>query len=330
MRGEDSHLGEFLRFRETLFLRGTTELKKLLRAKALISAVFATFIISNVILFPTSANAASKYPLVITSAGFQAKINEKPTRIISLSPSSTEILFAIGAGKQVLAVDDNSNYPLNVPKSQLSGFTPNIEAIVALNPDLVILQIDSAKSKSVRDSLTKLGIPVVMEKSAAKISDTYNEIELLGKVTDRSSAAKSLTTSMKKRITTILSASAKKERYRFFHELDNTLYSATSKTFIGNVYKDFGLTNVADAASSSDSAGYPQLSAEYLIKSNPQIIFLADAQYGETAATVKARQGWQGIDAVTNSKIVELPADIPSRWGPRIVDFYEIVAKAIK
>ena len=330
MRGEDSHLGEFLRFRETLFLRGTTELKKLLRAKALISAVFAAFIISNIILFPTSANAASKYPLVITSAGFQAKINEKPTRIISLSPSSTEILFAIGAGKQVLAVDDNSNYPPNVPKSQLSGFTPNIEAIVALNPDLVILQIDSAKSKSVRDSLTKLRIPVVMEKSAAKISDTYNEIELLGKVTDRSSAAKSLTTSMKKRITTILSASAKKERYRFFHELDNTLYSATSKTFIGNVYKDFGLTNVADAASSSDSAGYPQLSAEYLIKSNPQIIFLADAQYGETAATVKARQGWQGIDAVTNSKIVELPADIPSRWGPRIVDFYEIVAKAIK
>jgi len=330
LRGEDSHLGEFLRFRETLFLRGTTELKKLLRAKALISAVFAAFIISNIILFPTSANAASKYPLVITSAGFQAKINEKPTRIISLSPSSTEILFAIGAGKQVLAVDDNSNYPPNVPKSQLSGFTPNIEAIVALNPDLVILQIDSAKSKSVRDSLTKLRIPVVMEKSAAKISDTYNEIELLGKVTDRSSAAKSLTTSMKKRITTILSASAKKERYRFFHELDNTLYSATSKTFIGNVYKDFGLTNVADAASSSDSAGYPQLSAEYLIKSNPQIIFLADAQYGETAATVKARQGWQGIDAVTNSKIVELPADIPSRWGPRIVDFYEIVAKAIK
>jgi len=264
------------------------------------------------------------------SADFQVKINKKPTRIISLSPTATEILFAIGASKQVLAVDDNSNFPLNVPKSQLSGFTPNVEAIVALKPDLVVLQIDSAKSKSVRDSLTKLGIPVVMEKSASKISDTYNEIELLGKVTDKSSTAKALTTSMKKRITKILSESAKKEKYRFFHELDNTLYSATSKTFIGNVYKDFGLINVADAASSTDSAGYPQLNAEYLIKSNPQIIFLADAQYGETSATVKARQGWQGIEAVLNSKIVELPADIPSRWGPRIVDFYEIVAKTIK
>ena len=305
-------------------------MNKLIPTKRLISVLFSALILSNTIVFITPANAASHYPLVIYSADFQTKINKKPTRIISLSPTATEILFAIGANKQVLAVDDNSNFPLNVPKSQLSGFSPNVEAIVALNPDLVVLQIDSAKSKSVRDSLTKLGIPVVMEKSASKISDAYNEIELLGKITDRSSAAETLTTSMKRRITKILSASAKKEKYRFFHELDNTLYSATSKTFIGNVYKDFGLTNVADAASSTDSAGYPQLNAEYLIKSNPQIIFLADAQYGETSTTVKARQGWQGIDAVINSKIVELPADIPSRWGPRIVDFYEIVAKTIK
>ena len=305
-------------------------MNKLIRTKRLISALFSALILSNTIVFITPVNAASQYPLVIYSADFQTKINKKPARIISLSPTATEILFAIGANKQILAVDDNSNFPLNVPKSQLSGFTPNVEAIVALKPDLVVLQIDSAKSKSVRDSLTKLGIQVVMERSASKINDTYNEIELLGKVTDKSSAAKALTASMKKRIAKILSGSVKTEKYRFFHELDNTLYSATSKTFIGNVYKDFGLTNVADAASSTDSAGYPQLNGEYLIKSNPQIIFLADAQYGETSATVKARQGWQGIDAITNNKIVELPADISSRWGPRIVDFYEIVAKATK
>ena len=179
-------------------------MNKSLRTKTLIRALFATLVISNTIVFTTPANSASKYPLVVMSADFQVKINKKPTRIISLSPTATEILFAIGASKQVLAVDDNSNFPLNVPKSQLSGFTPNVEAIVALKPDLVVLQIDSAKSKSVRDSLTKLGIPVVMEKSASKISDTYNEIELLGKVTDKSSTAKALTTSMKKRITKIL------------------------------------------------------------------------------------------------------------------------------
>ena len=148
-------------------------MNKSLRTKTLIRALFATLVISNTIVLTTPANSASKYPLVVMSADFQVKINKKPTRIISLSPTATEILFAIGASKQVLAVDDNSNFPLNVPKSQLSGFTPNVEAIVALKPDLVVLQIDSAKSKSVRDSLTKLGIPVVMEKSASKISDTY-------------------------------------------------------------------------------------------------------------------------------------------------------------
>jgi iron complex transport system substrate-binding protein len=305
-------------------------LSKLFCRKSLASVLFSTLILGNAIVFIAPVNAASQYPLVIKSADFQTKIGKKPTRIISLSPSATEILFAIGANKQVLAVDDNSNFPLNVPKSQLSGFSPNVEAIVALNPDLVVLQVDSAKSKSVRDSLTKLGIPVVMEKSASKITDTYSEIEILGKVTDKSAAAITLTATMKKQIAKILSISTKKSKYRFFHELDNTLYSATSKTFIGNVYKDFGLINVADAASNTDSAGYPQINAEYLIKSNPQIIFLADSQYGETSTTVKARQGWQGIDAVINNKIVELPADIPSRWGPRIVEFYEIVAKAIK
>ena len=87
---------------------------------------------------------------------------------------------------------------------------------------------------------------------------------------------------------------------------------------------------MADAASGADSSGYPQLSAEYLIRSNPQIIFLADAQYGESISTVKARPGWQSIVAVKNGRIIELPADIPSRWGPRIVDFYELVAKSIK
>jgi iron complex transport system substrate-binding protein len=117
---------------------------------------------------------------------------------------------------------------------------------------------------------------------------------------------------------------------KFFHELDNTLYSATSSTFIGSVYKDFGLSNIADGAEGADQSGYPQISAEYLVSENPALIFLADAQYGETIDVVKNRAGWSEIDAVKNNKVIELPADIPSRWGPRIIDFYQIVADALK
>lgn len=298
----------------------------------LLSKFTSLAVLSTVFVFAAqpSATAATTYPLTIESAGYTTVIKAKPSKIISLSPTATEILFAIGAGPQVLAVDDQSNYPNGVPKSALSGFDPNIEAIVAQKPDLVILSVDSAKSKVVNESLTKLGIPVVMEKAAARISDSYSEITLLGAATDNDVTSKALVKKMKNSIKSILKSALKKPKYRFFHELDETLYSATSKTFIGSVYKDFGLKNIADAAKGADKSGYPQITAEYLIRSNPQIIFLADSYASQSAATVKARAGWATIDAVKNNKIVVLPPDIPSRWGPRIVDFYKIVAAAIK
>jgi iron complex transport system substrate-binding protein len=277
----------------------------------------------------SSVTASTKYPLKIKSAGYTTKLSAKPIRIISLSPSATEILFAIKAGSQVFAVDDNSNFPLDVPKSELSSFTPNVEAIAALKPDLVVLQINATNARNVRDALTKLKIPVFVEPAARNLNDTYSEIALLGRAVDQNPAADTLVKNMKKRIAKTLASVKTSRKISFFHELDNTLYTATSKTFIGRVYKDFGLVNIADAASKADDAGYPQLSAEYLIKSNPEMIFLANAQYGETAVAVSARPGWQGIKAVRNQDIIELPADIPSRWGPRIVDFYELVAEAI-
>jgi len=296
---------------------------------------FGVAVLALSMLFSSSASAIArenqtKYPLKIISAGFATKLPAKPLRIISLSPSATEILFAIKAGPQVLAVDDNSNYPANAPTSALSGFAPNLEAIVALNPDFVILNKDSAKSDAIHKSLTNLGIPVMMEAAARNLSDVYREITEIGRAVDQQAKARNLIQTMKKRIATVIKTSKRIKSQSFFHELDNTLYTATSKTFIGNVYRDLGLINVADSASGADSSGYPQLSAEYLIQSNPEIIFLADAQYGESVSTVKARPGWQSIAAVKNVRIIELPADIPSRWGPRIVDFYELVAKSIK
>ncbi len=276
-----------------------------------------------------SSSSASKYPLQVKSGGYITKLSAKPVRIISLSPSATEILFALNADSQVLAVDDHSNFPESAPKSQLSGFSPNVEAIVSFKPDLVILQIDSTKALAVRDSLSKLKIPVFMEPAARNLSDTYKEIRLLGKLIEKENQANVLIKKMKKDISKVLKSTKKLSNLKIFHELDNTLYTATSKTFIGKVYKDFGLVNVADAANGADTSGYPQLSAEFLISQNPDYIFLADAQYGETKSSVQTRPGWQTINAVKKGNVFELPADIPSRWGPRVVDFYRFVAKAL-
>ena len=291
-------------------------------------SIALAFVLLSTTLISTSS--ASKYPLQVKSGGYITKLSAKPVRIISLSPSATEILFALNADSQVLAVDDNSNYPVRVPKSDLSSFTPNVEAIAALDPALVVLQINATNAKTVRDALTKIEIPVFVEPAAKNVNDTYKEIRLIGKIIDKEKAAKKLIAEMKSRIKKALVTNKSKAKLKFFHELDNTLYTATSKTFIGSVYKDFGLINVADAASGADSSGYPQLSAEYLIKSNPDLIFLADAQYGESIDSLKARPGWSAISAVKNNRVIALPADIPSRWGPRIVDFYELVGKSIK
>ena len=281
-------------------------------------------------LFVTPAHAAeTKYPLTVKFGGYTTKIAKKPTKIISLSPSATEIFYAVGAGSQILAVDNLSNYPANAPVSEISAFEPNVEAILAKKPDLVLLSIDSTKAPQIRNALEKLGISVLMEKAPATLQDVYAENSLLAKVTNRQAGAVKLNASMVKSIKDVLANARKSSKIRVFHELDDTYYSVTSNTFIGKVYKDFGAVNIADAAAGADGSGYPQLSAEYLLKSDPQVIFLADAQYGVNADSVAKRSGWSQISAVKNKKIVELPADIPSRWGPRLVDFYKLIGKSL-
>lgn len=249
-------------------------------------------------------------------------------RIISLSPSATENLFAIGAGQQVIAVDDNSNFPANVPRTKLSSFNPSAEAIAKFKPDLVIIQKTATKSAQVSKQLRLLKIRTYIEKTPTGMSDVYLEIQDLGKLTGKVAAANKVIADIK----LARSAALKKvnnSKLTFYHELDNSLYSATSSTFIGKVYSDFGLRNIADAAAKADDGGYPQLQSEYVIAANPDIIFLADYQYGENATKVGTRTGWSTIKAIKAGKIIELPADIPSRWGPRIADFYRLIADAI-
>jgi iron complex transport system substrate-binding protein len=299
--------------------------KRFIRPTALLVAALLLAPLSPV----NAASTATKYPLTISSGGYSTTITKKPTRIISLSPSATESLFEIGAGKQVLAVDSLSNFPKSAPITQLSAFEPNVEAIAALKPDLVVLSVDAMKSLVVKEALEKLKIPVLMEKAPETLAQAYKEIEVLGAVTDRTAEAKKVTFKMASLIKSIINRTKKSVKITFFHELDNTLYSVTSDTFIGKVYKDFGLVNIADKAAGADSYGYPQLSAEYLLKADPDVIFLADAEYGESAATVKARAGWSGITAVTKKNVFALPNDIPSRWGPRLVDFYRYVAACL-
>ncbi len=279
--------------------------------KVLTKLVIATTVISLLTVYPTQANS------------------NIPKRIISLSPSATEILYAIGSGKQVIAVDDLSNYPSEAPMTKLSAFNPNVEALLNYKPDLIILNADATKALEVKAALEKLKIKVFLERAPKTLREAYLEITALGRATGKISGAQSVVSGMKRKIAAAVKSGRTSKKISFFHELDNSLYTATSDTFIGKVYKDFNLINIADPAATADSAGYPQLQSEFVIKSNPKIVFLADAQYGESLATLTKRPGWSGIAAVKNQNVVSLPDDIPSRWGPRLVDFYQFIADAI-
>jgi len=252
-----------------------------------------------------------------------ARTGAAPSRIVSLSPTMTEDLFSIGAGGQVVAVDDQSNYPAQAPRTTLSGLTPNVEAIAAYKPDLVVVSYGGAYV----GQLEELGITVVDEPAADDLSQAYQELRDLGRITGHEAKAATVVRSMEVQLKRLIQSVPRSRRHlRVYHELDQTYYSATSDTFIGRLYKLFGFRNIADAADTAHT-GYPQLSGEYILAQNPQIIVLADSKCcGQSARTVAARPGWRNVSAVVHHRVVAVDDDIASRWGPRIVQFARAVA----
>jgi iron complex transport system substrate-binding protein len=274
----------------------------------------------------TAARPAG-FPVTLDTPAGKLTLDRQPRRIVSLSATATETLFAIGAGGQVTAVDSTSNYPPQAPTTELSAYQPNLEAIAGYRPDLVVYADDPGELAA---GLGKLGVPALAQPAAARLDDAYAQIEQLGAATGHPAEAARLTASMRAEIGKI-TASARPERpLTYYHELDKELFSATSKTFIGQLYAQLGMENIADAAD-KDGSGYPQLSAEYVVKADPDLIFLADTRCcGQSAETVAARDGWGRMAAVRSGGVVELDDDVASRWGPRVVDFLRTVAARVE
>ncbi len=252
--------------------------------------------------------------------------DDVPTRIVSLNPTGTEMLFAVGAGDQVVAVDNFSYYPPEAPVvDDLSAFTPSVEAIAAFEPDLIVTQ-------GPIEGLDALGVPIMELWAAVTLDDVYSQIEQVGAATGHVGEAAELVGQMQTDIDAVLASLPERETpLTYYHELDNTLYSVTSSTFVGYVYGLLGLENAADAADpDGEFFGYPQLNEEFLVTADPDIIFLADTICcAQTAETVAERPGWDQLSAVQNGNIVELNDDIVSRWGPRIVEFIQVAGEAV-
>jgi iron complex transport system substrate-binding protein len=247
-------------------------------------------------------------------------------RIVSLSPTATETLFAIGAGDEVVAVDDQSNYPADAPHTKLSGYEPNIEAIAGYQPDLVVASFDPG---GLVNGLDKLDIPVLLQPAAKNLDDAYAEIEELGAATGRVDGARRVVGDMRARIGKLTQDASLAKGVKVYHEISPDYFSASSKTFIGSIYALFGATNIADKAGGK-APDYPQLSAEYIVAADPDLIVLSDTKCcDQTPETVAGRPGWGKLAAVQEGHVVPVDDDLASRWGPRTVDFVAIVAKAL-
>jgi len=268
---------------------------------------------------------APEFPVTVGGTNGSVTIQRQPERIVSLSPTATEDLFAIGAGDQVIAVDDQSDFPAVAPTTELSGFEPNVEAIAGYEPDLVVFATEPGDLGA---SLEALGITALQLDAAPTLAVAFDQIEQLGLATGHAPEAETLVADLQAAVDELVAGADPSSGLSFYFELDDTFYSVTSKTFVGQLFELLGLRNIADAAGEG-SGGYPQLSAEYIIEADPDLIFLADTECcGQTPETVAERPGWDGIAAVADGGVVPLDEDVAQRWGPRVVDLLEEIAAA--
>lgn len=270
----------------------------------------------------SSSSSASEAPVATEVSA------DSPQRIVSLSPTHTEILYAIGAGDQVVAVDSMSNFPAESAAvlTDISAYEPNVEAISALEPDLVVIGDDFS---GLAEQLSAIGIESWVTPAPLTLDEAYQQIVDLGDTVGHHDEAVTVTESMKDDIAAIVAdIKIPATPISYYHELDDTYYSVTGNTFIGSIYELFGMKNIADAT--EGDTDYPQLSAEFIVSQDPNIIFLADVNCcGATAEKVAVRPGWESLSAVVSGNIVSLDDDIASRWGPRLVDYVQAVADGV-
>lgn len=271
----------------------------------------------------TTTPTAAAFPVTVTDTnGKEVTFEAAPKRIVALAPSFVEVLFSIGAGDALVAVDENTNFPPEAHSlTKISGFQPSVEGIAAQKPDLVTIFYDPG---GLQEALERLGVRVLFLKSPASVQGVFEQIELLGRATGHLTQAKDLVADMKAKIDAVTQkVRGVKQGPKVFHELSPDLYTASEEDFVGDLYTTLKAQNIAAGA-----GPFPQLTQEAVISANPEVIILAD-EPAVTVEDVKARPGWENVSAVKNGHIYTVDPDIVSRPGPRLIEALETLAKLL-
>ncbi|MGC8498651.1 MAG: ABC transporter substrate-binding protein [Acidimicrobiales bacterium] len=292
----------------------------------------ASAVVTLGLALATSAGGASRpstWPVTVRAANGAVTIAQRPTRIMSLSATATEMLYAIGAGPQVTAVDKYSNYPPGTPMTSLDGYSLSVEAVTRYHPDLIIVAYDPP---ALAAQLATLHIPVIYDPAAPSLAVAYHQYLGLGEATGHLAGARAEVARLRARVAAIVRAAPHVPTgTTYYYELDPTYFSVTSATFMGQLLSLLGLRSIADADGTHVNGGYPQLTAEFILQANPSVILLADHGCCQaTPASVAARPGWSALSAVAAGRIYILPDSIASRWGPRITILLQAVATDLR
>ncbi|MFH2038310.1 MAG: cobalamin-binding protein [Chloroflexota bacterium] len=280
------------------------------------------------ILEPTQTETPTPEPISLTDGLERTIVLASPAqRVVSLSPATTEILYAVGAGPQVVGRDMFSDYPpeaLDAADIGGSWGEYNTEAIVSLNPDLVLA--GGINPPELVASLEALGMTVYFLSNPNTLEELYTNIQILGRMTGHEGEAEDLITSLDDRAKAVDAALAGvTEKPVVYYELDSTPFTAGPGTFVDLLINRAGGTNFGARMESA----WAQISLEQLVLADPAIFILGDSAYGETSETVASRPGWSALTAVKDQQIFAFDDNLVSRPGPRLVDGLEALARLI-
>lgn len=275
--------------------------------------------------------ATAAFPITVTGAdGVEVEIEAAPGRIVSLTPTNTEIAYELGLGEEIVGVSDNDTYPEDVNnKERVGGMEFNVEKIISLTPDLVLADNSAGESATPGfQQLRDAGIDVLVIDNVATIDGMYEAFHLMGEATGTMAQADTEVEELKAGFAELEEKAdtiPEEERKQVFFEIDPTLYTPGGDTYLHEVMDIVNAENIASA-----EQGWPQLTEEAVIEKNPDVILINYGAYVENAVDgVLSRPGWDSVTAVKEKAVYEMDADLTSRTGPRLLLGAEAIAEAV-
>ncbi|MGG0656579.1 ABC transporter substrate-binding protein [Rummeliibacillus pycnus] len=276
-----------------------------------------------------TTDKTTTYPMTVKDAlGNEVEFKEEPKKIVSLIPSNTEILFALGLDDKIVGVSDNDDYPKAATKKEkVGGMEFNVEKVLSLKPDVVFAHESNAKSiESGLQQLKDAGITVFVVKNATNFEETYDTIKQLGQITNKPQKADQIVADMKAKVKEVQDKVANVKQRTAFVETSDVpdIYTAGKDTFMQEIFNLANIKNVAD-----DQSGWFKIDPEQIIKRNPDTIIVMEDYVPNIVEKVKKRPGFDSVTAVKNNAVVLVDQNLTARTGPRLADGLEEIAKAV-